>query len=140
MARNVRIASLALDPRPIGRKKPGQSTAEMMRNWLRRNIDQVMPDRPDLIVLPEACDRPSSITDEEFAQYYEERGSLVLDAVRSVARENHCCIAYGVARTAEDNEGEGRTILDVIKEFEIETADEYFARSRAHREQYWPKA
>lgn len=102
MARNVRIASIAPAPRPIEKKKPGQTSAEMICDWLRRNIEQVLPDRPDLIVLPEACDQPSGITHEEVIQYYEERGSLVLDYVRSVARENHCYVAYGAVRKAED--------------------------------------
>jgi len=69
-----------------------------MRDYLKRNIDQVLPDKPDLIVMPEQVDRFISFTPEERKRYWKHRDNFIRDFLADIARENHCYIAYSSAR------------------------------------------
>ena len=51
-----------------------ESKVQEMLSYLKRNLDQVLPDQPDLIVVPEACDRYPSFTMEQRKRYYQYRG------------------------------------------------------------------
>ena len=63
---------------------------------LKSELDQVLPDKPDLVVLPEFCDSPYKFqcSVEDTLAYYKERGNRVLDFLGGIARENSCNIAY----------------------------------------------
>jgi len=75
-----------------------ESKVQEMMTYLKQNIDQVLPDKPDLIVVPEACDRYPSFTMEQRKAYYRYRGDRIRDFYREIARENHCYIAYSACR------------------------------------------
>jgi len=113
MARKVTIS--ALGPRPITGEpsRPHQQAVdEMIRHW-RAQVELVLPDRPDLIVVPEACDRYPNYPIEQRLEYYRARGEQVRDAFAGVAREGHCYVAYSAAREAADGTWRNSTqILD----------------------------
>lgn len=72
-----------------------------MRLW-REEIDRVLPEKPDLILLPEVCDRFAGQTPAQNRAYYDVRGDRMRDFFAGIARENRCYIAYSAVRRAED--------------------------------------
>ena len=58
-----------------------------------KELKQVLPDKPDLIVLPEFCDLSG-----EGDEYLRVRKNQVLDYFASVAKSNNCYIAFGMKR------------------------------------------
>ena len=78
-----------------------QLIERMMALW-RAEIDAVLPEKPDLILLPEVCDRYANLSAEQNRAYYDARGDRMRDFFAGVARENGCCIAYSAVRQAED--------------------------------------
>lgn len=59
---------------------------------ITRRIEEVLPDQPDLIILPELCDRPSGMTSK--AWYGQQTFWGAPDYIREIARNNHCYIAF----------------------------------------------
>lgn len=72
-----------------------------MENW-RKEIEAVLPEKPDLIVLPEVCDRFTGMNAEQNRAYYDVRGNRVRDFLAGMARDHRCYIAYSAVRRAED--------------------------------------
>lgn len=104
MARYAKISLLsqpALIHSPWG--DPEEKIQEMLA-YLKKNLDYVLPDRPDLIVLPEACDRFPSFTMDQRKAYYRHRGGRIRDFYRKAAKENHCYIAYSACRYLPEEE------------------------------------
>ncbi len=98
-----RIVVSSLGPSPLYHAKPhGQEAVDQMIAHWRDQLAAVLPDRPDLIVVPEASDRYPAHTMEERKAYYRVRGDQVRDFYREVARKNHCYIAYSAARELPD--------------------------------------
>jgi predicted amidohydrolase len=98
MANRVTISSLG--PRPLqGHPIPsGQEAVDRMIEFWKQNLEKVLPEKPDLIVVPEACDRYPQMSMEERYDYYRTRGEQVRDFFARVAKEHHCYIAYSAAR------------------------------------------
>lgn len=93
MARRVKISALGAAPHaPVGLE--GEKLIEYLIAFWRRRIGDVLPDRPDLIVLPEACDSFAGESLEWLRDFYELRGERVLAALREVARDNGCYLAF----------------------------------------------
>ena len=78
MANTVKISTIG--PRPLAENPgPGQAAVDRMLAFWRGKLDQVLPDRPDLIVLPEASDRYPAHSMAERLAYYRARGNQVRD-------------------------------------------------------------
>jgi len=112
MARNVRTSIL-------GRQRPysvdvnngyGKAIEEMIV-CLKREIDLVLPEKPDLVVLPEACDRPINLPGSERKQYYLERDTKILDFYRDIAKNYNCNIAYSSIRNIPDGTFRNSTMM-----------------------------
>lgn len=104
MARHVRISAIGAHPPSLDRAlKPSAVTSEMTRH-LVTEIKQVLPDRPDLIVLPEMCDLPSNYeySSEVGRNYLTGRGDAILEVLGALAREHHCYITYPAVRALDD--------------------------------------
>ena len=65
-------------------------------------LSRVLPEKPDLIVLPEACDRYHNYPLSRRLEYYEVRGDRLLRFFKEKAYENSCYIAYSAVRKLED--------------------------------------
>lgn len=102
MAKYVRVAAISIHPRSILDKPTNQDVFDYVIGWLKQEIEQVLPEKPDLIVIPECCDRPREMTLEEVQAYYASRNDEVQSYLRSVAKDNHCYVAYGYVREADD--------------------------------------
>ncbi|MGB3375976.1 MAG: carbon-nitrogen hydrolase family protein [Microbacterium sp.] len=104
MARPVTVSCLTAAALPLGRDVPVEDAVHAeIAHWIDR-IDAVLPHNPDLIVLPEAADRPqiTMFGSDRQAEYFRVRGTRVRDALGEVARENGCNIAYSAQQVGED--------------------------------------
>lgn len=102
MARYVRVASVPITIPQITQKPEGMHLSDYMVGLIRKAVKPVLYDKPDLIVLTEACDRPYGMAWDEVKAYYAERGDRSLRAIAQIAKENNCYIAVGLARDDEN--------------------------------------
>lgn len=82
-----------------------------MSGWIRMNIDRVLPDSPDLIVLPECSSRyncPAGVKYDDYKQqlkdYYRYVGDEFTQMLSRIAAENNTIIAYSAIRVADDSD------------------------------------
>ena len=75
-----------------------QQMVDQMIDYWQRQLSKVLLHKPDLILLTEACDRPSGLTTAEQFEYYKVRKDQVKDYLASVAKDNHCYIAFGTKK------------------------------------------
>lgn len=94
MARYVKVSTISCTACNIDQKPEHADVVDYVIAHLKKNIQQVLPEKPDLIVLPEVCDRPDGFNMEERCEYYDYRGDRVLNYLRKVASENNCYITY----------------------------------------------
>ena len=102
MARFVKVASVAMNIPEYRDKPEGQSLSDYMLEMIKVEIDRVLPDKPDLIVLPEMADTPAGMTLEEKREFWKTRGNRTEEDLGKIAKENNCYIAAGVVRIAEN--------------------------------------
>jgi hypothetical protein len=103
MAKRVKVSAIGAVPPtvPYGVETVDARNQVMIDFW-RDEIDLVLPDQPDLIVLPELCDRFSGLTEEQAKRQRTGRGDTMLEFLQNVARANRCYIAYPAAWPAPD--------------------------------------
>ncbi len=97
----VKVAVIGKVPR-VDKHQDAQKIVDQVIEYWKKELEQVLPDKPDLIVLTEACDRPAGMSTEEQFNYFRARKDRVRDYFASVAKENHCYIAFGMKRQAAD--------------------------------------
>ena len=98
----VRIAAIGVTPPHLDKSQGYQFMVDGMIDFWEDQLEQVLPDKPDLIVLPEACDRPQGMNLQEQMAYFEARGNRIWDYFASVAKENRCYIAFGTKHELDD--------------------------------------
>ena len=89
----------------------GQAAVDRMLAHWEATLQQVLPDKPDLIVIPEACDRYLDMVGEARLSYYRTRGNQVRDMMMAVAKKHHCYITYSAARQLDDGSWRNSTQL-----------------------------
>ena len=82
----ITIATIGSAPAAIAADTEPQKAVERMIAHWRAEFAQVLPDHPDLIVVPEACDRPGGFSDEKLRAYYGVRKDQVLDFFARTAK------------------------------------------------------
>ena len=106
-SRFVKVATIGGRPSFFFDKNKGsQNFIDRIMVFWRDQIDQVLADKPDLILLPEICDIPTNLKAGEWKEYLQVRNNQVTDLFSSIARANHCYIAFGTMRI--DKEGNFR--------------------------------
>ncbi len=105
------IATIGSGPAAIAADTPPQKAVERMIAHWRSQFAQVLPDHPDLIVVPEACDRPSGFSEEKLREYYDVRKDQVLEFFAKTARENNCYMVYSAYRQMADGTRRNSSIL-----------------------------
>ncbi len=111
MANYVKISTIGARC-PDGNPGTGATAVDQMIQYWRARLGQVLPDCPDLIVVPECCDRYPAHSQIEQWEYYRQRGNRVRDAFAELARSHHCYITYPAIREAAD--GSWRNALEVL--------------------------
>ena len=102
MANYVKISAIGPARREVDpNMEAGRCVQDMMNYW-DGLLSDVLIEKPDLIVLPEACDQPCNLTPERRMAYFEARGDRFRDHFMQIARENRCNIAYCAYRTLPD--------------------------------------
>jgi hypothetical protein len=104
--RHVTVATIGNAPTSIVSDNKQEIVNHVIAFW-EKELKQVLPDKPDLIVLPEVCDLSG-----EGEDYLKVRKNQVLDYFSSVAKTNHCYIAFGMDR--EEKEGLWRNSCVVL--------------------------
>lgn len=89
----------------------GKQSVERMKSYWKNRLDGVVSEEPDLIVLPEVCDRFNDMSVQEIIEYYEVRGNSILDFFREEAAERKCYIAYSSVLKDENNICRNSTVL-----------------------------
>lgn len=108
---HVRIATLGPQaPSVDASAEPQKIVERVIAHWKGR-FAQVLPDKPDLIVVPEACDRPGGLSGEKCLAYYRVRKNQVRDFFAEVAKENHCYIVYSAVREMDDGTWRNSSVL-----------------------------
>jgi len=111
-ARNyVKIASIGVGSPAMDKSLTPQEMVEQMLTFWKHQLAQVLPDNPDLIVLPEVCDQPSGLNHSDEMQYLKIRGNQFLNYMASVAKESHSYIAFGATRLDEKGNWRNSCIL-----------------------------
>ena len=107
----VKIATIGSSPLSVSENTESQKVVDKMIAHWRNKFAQVLPDKPDLIVVPEACDRPSGFSLKKRLQYYRVRKNQIRDFFARVARENNCYIVYSATREMEDGSWRNSSIM-----------------------------
>jgi predicted amidohydrolase len=116
MANFVKISTIGAKLFPVRRElSPAAAVDLMLAHW-EQEMAQVLPDAPDLIVLPENCDAPMDDDAPDFPArdqeaYYAARGDRMLDYFAGVARQHRCYITYPAHRQNAAGEWVNRTTL-----------------------------
>jgi hypothetical protein len=90
--RLVTVATIGNVPAAITSDNKQEIVDHVIAFW-KKELKQVLPDKPDLIVLPEFCDLSG-----EGDEYLRVRKNQVLDYFSSIAKSNNCYIAFGMKR------------------------------------------
>ncbi|QOR69828.1 carbon-nitrogen hydrolase family protein [Ruania alkalisoli] len=101
MARHVTVSSVSAYPFVADPSTSHKALLDALISFWRDRIATVLPDRPDLIVLPEHGDRPLAhwyplqhFPIEQIADFTAYKGNLLRDALSEVAAEHRTRIAY----------------------------------------------
>src|SRR5690625_2658591 len=101
MARHLTVSAVAAYPMVTDPTISHEALLEKLIAYWRRRIETVLPDRPDLIVLPEHGDRPLAhwyplehFPIEQVAEFTAYKGNKLRDALSEIAIENNTRIAY----------------------------------------------
>ena len=101
-ARYVTVATIGNQVPAPDRTQGMQKVVDDVKAYWHKKISQVLPDKPDLIVLPEYCDFPDVLSGEEQEGYLRVRKNQIVDFFASEAKANRCYIAFGMRRQQED--------------------------------------
>lgn len=107
----VRIATIGSRPVSVASNADPQKIVDTMIAHWRGRFAQVLPDRPDLIVVPEVCDRPGGLSDEKLRAYYQVRKDQIKKFFAEVARKNNCYIVYPAHRELSDGTRRNSSVL-----------------------------
>ena len=107
----VTIATIGASPMTVSSDTEPQRVVELVIAHWRGLFARVLPDRPDLIVVPEACDRPRGLSAEKMKEYFLVRKNQVRDFFARVARENSCYIVYSAKRAMDDGTWRNSSVM-----------------------------
>jgi len=101
-AEHIRIATIGTRTPTLDKSQGHQKMVEQMIAFWKKELEQVIHDKPDLIVLPENCDFPWGLTNEERNEYIRVRGNQIIDYFASVAKSTKSYFAFGMRRVDGD--------------------------------------
>ena len=103
MSRYVKISTIGGPYHHVDRSISYAEMWESMKTHLTRQVEQVLPDRPDLIVLTEVCDLPAYLPPDIMMQYVDFVGKSNIEFFGRIAKENKCNLSFStVTRGAGD--------------------------------------
>ena len=113
MANFIKIALIASVPPSLNGKPADEKAVDAMIEHWNSKAGQVLPDKPDIIVIPECSDRYGDMADDrQKREYYGLRSERVADFWRKTAAENNCVIAYSAVRETGEGFFNSTEIID----------------------------
>ncbi len=103
-AKKTRVKIATIGPqwfRADVNSEPQKVVEKAIQFWIGQ-LSQVLPDHPDLIVIPEACDQPVDWPIAKILDYYKVRKDQVQSFFAETAKTNNCYIVYPAYRQMED--------------------------------------
>jgi hypothetical protein len=94
MARYVKISTIGGPYHHVDKSETYGFMWEQMKEHLRKQIEQVLPDCPDLIVLTEFGDLPAYLPPEIMTPFVDFRGEDNIKFFGDIARVNRCNISF----------------------------------------------
>jgi len=94
MARYVKISTIGCELVDADLSLSYEDAKAYVEAYLAKHIAQVLPDRPDLILLPEMCDVPHNYDVPRRMDYLRRRGDAHIDFFAAIAKQNNCNLAY----------------------------------------------
>ena len=94
MARYVKISTIGSQLIHVGESLSNAEARSEVEKYLTAQVAQVLPDRPDLILLPEMCDVPRNYDVARRLEYIRERGDAHIRFFAGIAAENKCNVAF----------------------------------------------
>ena len=102
-ANHVTIATIGNRVPEVDKAQGMQWVVEQVIRFWTKKLAQVLPDKPDLIVLPEYCDFAKGLTKEETNEYLRIRQDQIMDFFATQAKAHNCYIAFGMQRAMQDS-------------------------------------
>jgi hypothetical protein len=96
-ANYITVATIGASPSLDRNQDPQKLVNQVIEFW-KKELNQVLPGKPDLILLPEYCDLSAA-----GEKYLSVRKNQVLDYFATVAKTNRCYLVFGMKR--EESEG-----------------------------------
>lgn len=112
MANRVTISTIGTPPPQSTLGQTGQQAVEAMAAFWEDRMQQVWPDRPDLVVVPEFCDRFHDYSPEQMMEFCSVRGDQILERFQEQARRHNCYLTYPSMR--DHGDGTFRNSLTMI--------------------------
>ncbi len=101
MARRVRLATVGVrPPNAENRILETGSVLDLVLHHIRREVEAALAWRPDLLLLPEACDRPLDLAPADVGAWESGSAPAVRAMLAEIARANSLVVAYGAGRDA----------------------------------------
>ena len=105
MSKNVTVSALSMREPDFSTLPKSFSAYEAeIKKYIRRQLDKVLPDVPDLIVFPECSTRYARVRGERnidfLKEYYKHLGSSIEEYLMPIAVDNNVNIAYSAIRYA----------------------------------------
>jgi predicted amidohydrolase len=98
MSRFVKVSTIGVPSIPDMSSLPPDAAWTNIQKILQEQIQQVLPDNPDLIVLPEMCDLPSRYTIDYRDTYIALRKDDNIRFFSEIAKTQRCNIAFSTLR------------------------------------------
>ena len=111
MSNYLKIATIGPKPLELSIQIRPQDVADQMIHHWRNEFAQVLPDKPNLIVVPEKCDCPRNWPLAKQHEYYEIRKNQVLDIFTQTAKEHNCYIVYAAIRKTDDGDWHNSSVV-----------------------------
>lgn len=103
MANRIKISTIGASALSADVDLSCQEMVHQVLEFWEMKLQQVLPDQPDLIVLPEMCDLPDNLSEEKELAYYQQGKNVLFDFFASQAQKNNCYLVYPTIRTLEDH-------------------------------------
>lgn len=113
MSNYVKISTIGMNAGTVDQCISYSDAVSAMKDYLYGQLSNLLPEKPDLIVMPEACDIPRNYKIEQRWEYFEARGNKILDFLAETAVQNQCNIVYNTICKSKDEKYRNSTrIID----------------------------
>ncbi|MCK9265286.1 carbon-nitrogen hydrolase family protein [bacterium] len=111
MSQKVTISNISMAPPRTDTTRTIQEIVEGMISHIGYKLENVLPNRPDLIVLPEHCDTPANLNEKMSKEYDEVKGEQFLNFFKDISKKYNTYIAYSAGRKDKNGDWRNSTVI-----------------------------